>query len=510
MAARQRRRRAERVEETPAKPLGQPEFAYAPVEIFSAEHVEAVHAASLRILSEIGFKVLSAEAREILRLAGAEPKGDDILRFDPAMVEEKIALAPSEMLLEARNPERSVRLGGRHTVFSSVGGPAFVQDLDRGRRAGTYAELCDYLKLVQSLDILHQEGGGAFEALDMPQDRRHLDLHLAQITLTDKNWQPYGLGRVRARDGLEMAALSLGCSREDLVGRVVFTCIINTNSPLMLDVPMAEGLIEMARHGQASVITPFTLSGAMSPVTLAGAIAQQNAEVLAGAVLVQCVRPGAPVLYGGFTTNVDMRTGSPAFGTPEYAQAAQISGQMARRYELPFRSSNATAANCCDAQAAYESQMSLWGAVMGQAHLVNHAAGWLGGGLTASFEKLILDAEMLQMMAHYLSPPGVGAEDLAIEAIEAVGHGGHFFGTAHTLARYKTAFYEPLVSNWDNYETWEETGSKTAAERANAVWKQMLSEYQRPSLDPGVQEAVTDYAARRKREIDAGVGVPAA
>jgi trimethylamine--corrinoid protein Co-methyltransferase len=273
---------------------------------------------------------------------------------------------------------------------------------------------------------------------------------------------------------------------------------------------MAEGLMELAAHGQPVVITPFTLAGAMSPVTLAGALAQQNAEALAGITLAQCVRPGVPVVYGAFTTNVDMRSGAPAFGTPEYTQAAQISGQLARRYKLPFRSSNVTAANDVDAQAAYESEMALWGAIMGHAHLVNHAAGWLGGGLTASFEKLIIDAEILQMMAAYLVPPVVDEATLGLEAIRDVGHGGHFFGTPHTLERYETAFYAPLVSDWDNFDNWRDRGSPSAAQRANAIWKQLLTEYQQPPIDPGVDEALKDYVARRKREIASGVAAPAA
>jgi hypothetical protein len=296
------------------------------------------------------------------------------VRFDRGMIEELVAAAPAEFTLIARNPARNVEIGGRNAANSSVGGPAYSSDLDRGRRTGTYADQCDYLKLVQSLNVLHQEGGGPFEAQDLPAGTRHLDLYYAQITLLDKNWQPQGLGRDRANDALEMAAISLGKTREELVDLAVFTCVINTNSPLQLDVPMAEGLMVMAEHGQPTVITPFTLAGAMAPITLAGALAQQHAEALAGISLAQIARPGVPVIYGGFTSNVDMKSGSPVFGTPEYTKAAQASGQLARRIGVPFRSSNVTAANAVDAQATYESAMSLWGAMMGGAHLINHAA----------------------------------------------------------------------------------------------------------------------------------------
>ncbi|MEM9735066.1 MAG: trimethylamine methyltransferase family protein [Pseudomonadota bacterium] len=507
MADRRRARRRETTEETPKVAPRPPRLSYPPIEIISADQVEAIHQASLEILRDTGMRVLSGDARALYRAAGAEVR-DEVVRFDPGLIEEKMALVPSTFRLEARNPARSLTLGDGTVNFSAVSGPAFVECLDKGRRAGTYAELCDFTKLVQSLDILHQDGGGGFEAMDIPAQRRHLGVYHAQITLTDKNWAPWGLGRVRARDALELAAISLGISLDALTERVVFSCVINTNSPLTLDVPMADGLIELARHGQANIITPFTLAGAMSPITLAGAIAQQNAEALAGIVLTQCVRPGVPAIYGGFTTNVDMRTGSPAFGTPEYMQAAQITGQMARRYGIPFRSSNTTAANCCDAQAAWESQMSLWGAVMGGASLVKHAAGWLGGGLVASFEKLMIDADLLAMTARYLAPPAVASADLAVDAIADVGPGGHFFGTAHTLERYKSAFHEPMLSDWSNYETWSEAGSLTTAERANGAWKAMLKAYEPPPLDAGIREAVDAYCDRRGREIDAGIGVP--
>ena len=261
--------------------------------------------------------------------------------------------------------------------------------------------------------------------------------------------------------------------------------IINTNSPLRLDGPMSDGLIEMATCGQPVVATPFTLAGAMSPVSLAGAIAQQNAEALFLVALAQIVRPGAPMVYGAFTSNVDMRTGSPAFGTPESVKSQLASGQMARRYGLPWRSSNATASNTVDAQAAYEAEMAVWGALMGGVNLLYQGAGWLEGGLTASFEKLIVDAEILQMMAEVMQPLPVDEASLGFDAIADVGPGGHFFSTAHTLERYETAFYQPLISDWRNFETWEADGARTATERANGIWKQLLAEFEPPPLEPG-------------------------
>ena len=255
----------------------------------------------------------------------------------------------------------------------------------------------------------------------------------------------------------------------------------------------------MAEHGQAVVVTPFTLMGAMTPVTLPAALAQQNAEALFGAVLTQLVNPGTPVMYGAFTTNVDMRSGAPAFGTPENAKANIASGQLARRYGLPYRTSNANASNAADAQAAYETEMSLWGAVLGGAHLVYHAAGWLEGGLTASFEKLVLDVEMLQHMMEFLRPIEMDEDALGFEAIRGVATGGHFFGEPHTLARYETAFYQPLVSNWQNYENWRLGGAKDATERATEIWQRALREYEEPAMDPAIREALDAYVARAPR-----------
>jgi trimethylamine--corrinoid protein Co-methyltransferase len=279
--------------------------------------------------------------------------------------------------------------------------------------------------------------------------------------------------------------------------------IINTNSPLRLDGPMSDGLIEMALHGQPVVATPFTLAGAMSPATLAGAIAQQNAEALFMVALAQLARPGAPMVYGGFTSNVDMRTGSPAFGTPESVKAAFATGQMARRYGLPWRSSNATASNVVDAQAAYESQMAIWGAIMGGVNLLYQGAGWLEGGLTASFEKLIVDAEMLQMIAEVLVPFEVNEAEIGLAAMAEVGPGGHHFATSHTLERYETAFYRPMLSDWRNFETWQEDGARTATERANGIWKQLLAAFEPPLLEPAAAEALDAFVARRRAEIDA-------
>jgi trimethylamine--corrinoid protein Co-methyltransferase len=319
-------------------------------------------------------------------------------------------------------------------------------------------------------------------------------------TYTDKNLYGYALGRVRMRDAIEIARIARGISAEQLLREPSLFTVVNSNSPLQYDGPMLEGVIEMARHNQPIVITPFTLAGAMAPITVAGALVQQNAEALAGIAFAQCVNPGCPVMYGGFTSNVDMRTGAPAFGTPEYAKATLIGGQLARRYRLPYRASNVTASNAPDAQAAYESEMSIWPCVLAHCNLVKHGLGWLEGGLCASYEKLILDAEMLQMMAAFLEPLETDDDALAIEAIREVGPGSHFFQATHTLARYERAFYTPLLSDWRNFETWTDDGALDATMRANRIWKALLAEYQPPPIDPAVAEELDAFVARRKEE----------
>ena len=480
-------------------PFGQVPRPYPPTEVLSADHVMAIHASALRVLAEIGMAVLEPRARELFARAGAQVSGETV-RLDPDLLTSLLSTVPPTFALEARNPARNLRFGGADCVFASVGGPAYVMDNEGGRRTGSFAEMQDYLKLIQSLNVIHQSGGNPFEPMDLPADTRYLDCFHAQIRLLDKNWQTETLGQQRTLDGIEMAAISLGTTPEALRERPCLLGIINTNSPLQLDIPMAEGLITMAEYGQVVVITPFTLAGAMSPVTLAGALVMQHAEAMVGIALTQIVRPGVPVMYGGFTSNVDMRSGAPAFGTPEYTKAAQASGQLARLIGVPFRSSNVNAANEVDAQAAYESQMSLWGAMMGGAHLIEHAAGWLHGGLTASFEKLIVDAEMLQMMQEYFTPLVVDEATLAFDAIREVGSGGHFFGSDHTMSRYEQAFYTPLLSNWDNHTTWLGKGGIETRERANLVWKQMLAEYEQPPLDSAIDEALGAFVARRKAE----------
>ena len=492
------RRSAASLNQPPWRNLRNP---YRPLEVLADEQIEAIHDASMRILEEVGMDFLHPEALEILGAAGADVEtGSQRVRFDRGLIEEAVARAPSQFTLHARNPAHNVTLGGNHINFATVGSPPNVSDLEGGRRAGNFKDFCDLMRLAQALNIVHVAGGYPVEPIDLPPETRHLDAVRAVLKLSDKGVFSYALGRTRILDGVEMVKIARGIDDARLLREPSLYTVVNTSSPLRLDGPMIEGMIEMAKRNQAVVVTPFTLSGAMSPATIAGALAQQNAEALAGIALVQIVNPGAPVVYGGFTSNVDMKSGAPAFGTPEYSRAALASGQLTRRYGLPFRSSNANASNAVDAQAAYESEMSLWAAVLGHANLVIHAVGWLEGGLCASFEKMVLDAEMLQMMAAFLTPLEVNEETLGLDAVREVGPGGHFFGAAHTLARYDTAFYAPILSDWRNFETWEEAGSPTATERAHLLYKKILEDFTPPPLDPDRAEALDDFVERRRRE----------
>ncbi|WP_166418300.1 trimethylamine methyltransferase family protein [Cochlodiniinecator piscidefendens] len=501
--ARRRSNRTARNTGFSQRPFSEVRNPLAPVEMISADQVEVIHHASLKILRDVGIRVDSDVALDLLSGIGADIDRDtNRVRFDPALVEEMLTGIPSEFTIHARNPAKTVTVGGNSLTFATVSGPSFVSDLDRGRRAGTLNDMRDFVKLSSMLNIFHHEGGAGCEPLELPPESRHLDMMLAQTTLCDKGWQPCWLNSAeRARDCIEMAKIALQTDDEGLRQNPGIIGGINTNSPLLLDDSQAEGLIEFARAGQPIHVTPFTLAGAMSPATIGGSLVQQNAEALAGIVLGQAACRGAPVFYGHFTSNVDMKTGSPAFGTPEYAQSVIVSGQMARRYGLPIRSSNTTASPCVDAQAAYESDMSINACIQGHINVMMHAGGWLEGGLTCSFEKLILDAELLQMQAALLDPIDLSDDALGLEAIAEVGPSGHFFGTAHTLARYETAFHSPILSDWRNYETWRDDGAKTATERANTVWKQLLRDYEKPAIDPAVEEELEAYVAKRKTEI---------
>ncbi len=500
---RSRRRGSERSRSAapPQLPWREVHNPFPPLDILSADQIEHVHNASLDVLEQLGMEILGADARQLYREAGAEVDEDILrVRFDRGLIEEAMATAPPEFTLHSRVAERSITLGGKRIVTTAVSSPPNVSDLDRGRRPGTFDDFRNLVRVAGSLNAVHFLAGYPVEPIDLPVPTRHLDCYLTFITQADRVWRTYALGAERSRDGIEMNRIARGIDMDEMIARPGLITLINTNSPLRLDEPMSQGLIEMARAGQAVAITPFTLQGAMAPSTLAGALVQQNAEALAALALIQIVRPGTPSVYGGFTSNVDMKSGAPAFGTPEYVRATLASGQLARRYNIPFRTSNVSASNAVDAQAAYESGMSLWAAFLAHGNLIHHGAGWMEGGLVASFEKMIVDSEMIQSMFEIMEPIVVNDAEIGMAAMEDVGPGGHFFGTAHTLERYETAFYAPLLSDWRNFETWVEAGSPDASRRANGIWKQLLADFREPPLEEAIREELEDYVARRKAE----------
>ena len=499
---RRRRRAAERGGGSGAsQPAGQPQSPFAPLNLVSEDELDSIHQAALTVLKEIGVDFLHDEARAILRDAGADvDAASRRVRFDPAFVEAQIGLAPKEFVLHSRNPARNLTIGGRHVAFGSVASAPNSFDRAGGRRPGDKRDFQNFIRLGQSFDSIHFWGGYPVEPIDIHASVRHLEALFDMLTLSDKPIHAYSLGRERNLDAIEMVKIARGIDDETLEREPSLFTVINSSSPLKLDTPMLEGVIQMARRNQVVVLTPFTLAGAMAPVTLAGALVEQHTEALAGLVMTQVVRPGAPFVYGGFTSNVDMKSGAPAFGTPEYMKTAIVGGQLARRLSLPYRSSNTNAANTLDAQAAYESVFSLWGAIMGGVNFLMHGAGWMEGGLQASFEKMALDADLLAMVAEFLRPLRVDEAEMALEAMREVGPGGHFFGAEHTQSRYRTAFFPPTISDWRNYESWREAGSPTAFDAAEQVVAERLRDFTAPPLEVERLEALTAFVARRKAE----------
>lgn len=489
----------------PQLPVRRVKNPYPPMALLSEDQIEAIHEASMHILENFGIEVMSPQALGLFESAGAKVDRSSMnVRIDRGLVAEALKTTRPAYTLTPRNPARAVRLGGNEINFTLVAGPPNVHDMERGRRAGNMRDYRDLIRLAQHFNCIHMLGNQVCAPIELPANSRHLDTYLANLLLTDKSFHVSAIGRGRALDGIEMMAISRGLTLDRMRDDPGVTTIISVNSPRRFDDMMAEGLMTMAEFGQSVAVTPFTLMGAMSPVTLAGALAQQNAEALFGVVLTQLVRPGAPVMYGAFTSNVDMKSGAPAFGTPENTKANIASGQLARRYRLPYRTTPGSASNAADAQGAYETMMALWGAILGHGNLVYHAAGWQEGGLTASFEKLILDVEMIQNMMEFLRPIEVDEGELALEALGAVPTGGHFFGEPHTLERYSTAFYQPMLSNWQNHEAWQEAGGLDAAARATRLWKKALEDYVQPPMDAAIREELEAYVARRKEAIGQG------
>ena len=493
-------------EENEKKVVQQPFFftqnPFVPLEPLNSDQLESIHRASMIILEQTGIEVNSHRARQFYKNAGAEvDEASQIVRLPQDLVISLLETAPSEFILTPTNSERALDIGKNNIHFGMVSGAPNVSCALHGRRPGNFDDYKNLIKLGQSFNVIHFFGNQTLSPNDLPVNTRHLDTTFVNLTYSDKIFLSMSIGETRVRDTANMLAIARGLTIEELALSPSCITNVNINSPRKFDIEMAEALITLAELGQAVVVTPFTLMGAMAPITLAGALAQQNAEAIFGICLTQIVRKGAPVVYGGFTSNVDMKSGAPAFGTPENTRANMAGGQLARRYNLPYRTSACSASNAVDAQAVWETQMALWGAVSGHGNLIYHAAGWSEGGLVASYGKLVVDCEMLQAMSSLLQSVTFTDDDLGLSAQENVLPGGHFFGAEHTMSRYRDAFYPPFLSDWTNHEAWEAAGSQRAEDRATSVWQQMLEDFQPPNLPQDRIEALEDYVSRRKEEI---------
>lgn len=473
---------------------------FAPQRVYSDDAVAAMHESALRINETLGIKVLLPKARALYRQAGALVDEDtQMVRLGREIIGHALERCPRAFEGFGADPRRTVQFAPGSLVF--VGGSSCpnASDLERGRRPGTLADLTDLTKLSQHFDVLHMLGNHV-EPQDVPVHVRHYATMRLQLTLSDKMPHVSARGSAQVEDCFAMIRLARGLSEEAFRSGVHAYTIINTNSPRTLDNSMAQGLIDFARAGQLAIVTPFCLAGAMAPISIAGALTLQHAEALAGLTLAQLARPGAPVLYGSFLSNVDMKSGSPAFGTPTHLQATLGAGQLARLVGLPWRAGAGTAANVVDAQSAWETQFSLWASVLAGANVCVHAAGWMEGGLTHSYEKCMADVEVLQMLAELCTPPPADEDTLGFAAVAEVPPGGHFFSAAHTMARYRTAFYEPLIADVSNFGAWTDNGGRTATQRAREKWKEVLAQFTPPPSAAACAPALDELIARRTQE----------
>lgn len=468
-----------------------------PVELLSSEAVEVIEANADTILEEIGIEFRrDEESLRLWREAGADVKGERV-HIPRGMARALLATAPAEFLVHARNPERTVRFGGDATVFSPVGGPPFVSDLDRGRRYGSLEDLQNFIKLAHMAPAIHFSGGCMVEPMEIAPNKRHLDTQYSFFRLSDQACEATPETPSHALDAIGMAQVLFG--EKFLQDHAVVLGNINSNSPLVFDGRMLGALRHFASHNQGTIIVPAVLAGAMGPVTMAGCMAEILAETLAGMALTQLVRPGAPVIMGSFVGAISMRTGAPTFGTPEATQMIFATAQLARRVGVPCRSGGSLCSSkIADAQAAYESAHTLLPTLLAGVNLVTHSAGWLEGGLVAGYEKFVMDVDQLAMMQALAAGMDMSERGQALDAIREVGPGSHFLGCAHTQENFETAFYQSNIADYSSYEQWALEGKLNAEQRANRVWKKMLADYQDPGIDPALDEAMLDFMARRK------------
>jgi trimethylamine--corrinoid protein Co-methyltransferase len=468
-------------------------------DVLSEDAMSTLDAGWRRLVSEVGVEFSHERALKAFREAGQKVE-DSTVFLDPDFVLEMVSRAPAEFDVQARNPANSIHVGGDMMTFGAVYGPPFVR-AGSERRDGTLEDFGNFARLSQSFGVLDSAGGVVVEPNDAPLDSRHLDMTLALQTLTDKVYMGNVISGPNAADTIAMTSILFG-GREVIERTPATISIISSNSPLRWDERMLESLFEYAQAGQAMVLTPFLLMGAMSPVTIPAALVQQLAEALSGIALTQLIRPGAPVIFGSFLSTIDMQSGSPTFGTPESAMGLLCTGQIARRYGLPFRTGGGlTSSQVSDAQAGYEAMMTMLPTFLAGTNWVMHAAGWLEGGLVAGFEKFVIDVELVQMLQHEFTPLEIDEASLAFDAHVEVGHGGHFLGAAHTMERFRTCFYRPLLSSSDNFERWTRNGGKDTSERAGDLWRKTLEEYEEPPLDDAIREELEEYVVRRRAEL---------
>ena len=492
-AARRAERTAVRIEVAKYIERNIPNF-----EVLDDEALSIIEANAETVLEEIGVNfVENPEALARWKEAGADVRGERV-RLPKGLARELCKTAPSSYVQHARNPERSVTVGGRSLVLAPVYGPPFVRDADGGRRYATIDDFHKFVKLAYMSKWLHHSGGTVCEPTDVPVNKRHLDMLLAHMTLSDKPYMGSVTEPVRAQDSVEMSDILFG----GLNDRTVMTSLININSPLTFDGIMMGALEVYARANQAAIISPFIVGGAMAPVTVAGTLTQVLAEVLAGVAYSQLIRKGAPVIFGAFVTSIDMNSGAPTFGTPEASLITYGAGQLARRLGLPYRSAGGfTGSKVPDAQAAYESSNSLNMGLLAGVNFMLHSCGWLEGGLVSSFEKFVMDADQLGVLHGLAKGIDISDNGQAMDAIREVGPGGHYLGCAHTQANFKTAFWRTELLDYKPYETWEEEGARdTIALARNRVTK-LLNDYQKPAIDPAVEEALNDYVAKKKASM---------
>jgi trimethylamine---corrinoid protein Co-methyltransferase len=468
-------------------------------EILSEDAMAQLEKGWRRLVTEIGVEFDSERALRLFADAGQRVE-DQTVFLDPDFVLEQVAKAPREFDVQARNPEHNIHIGGDAMAFGAVYGPPFVREGDV-RRDATMDDFERFTKLAQTFPVLDSAGGVICEPNDTPLDSRHLDMTYALQTLTDKVYMGNVVSGVNARDTLAMTEILFG-SRESIETTPATISLINCNSPLRWDDRMLESQFEYSGAGQPVVLTPFILMGAMSPVTIPAALVQQIVEALSGIALSQLIRPGTPVIFGSFLSNIDMQSGSPTFGTPESGIGLLCTGQIARHFGLPFRTGGGlTSSQTSDAQAGYEALMTMMPTFLAGANWVMHSAGWLEGGLVAGYEKFIVDVEILQMMQVEFTPLEIDEDSMAFGAHEEVGHGGHFLGAQHTMERFRTCFYRPLLSSSENYERWTRNGGKDATERAGEIYRTRLQEFQPPALDDAVRQELEEYVVRRRAEL---------